>query len=170
MFSRVLSTFYVGFEFSIFSELCVCVFIKTTNHSILGWLIVEPLNQNHHAIQNLKHLLIFISVRLWAHNGRSCSTCFFAHKDLFVWFQAEVFEKFLCGETLEQCYDAVASVANRWLDLLEVSSQANSLLTRSKWWLCLTHEMINEFRTMELTSLTVSFWIISLSQAQWVSH
>ncbi|MCO5564216.1 hypothetical protein L7F22_017874 [Adiantum nelumboides] len=34
-------------------------------------------------------------------------------------FQAEVFEKFLCGETLEQCYDAVASVANRWLDLLE---------------------------------------------------
>ncbi|KAH7426493.1 hypothetical protein KP509_10G003400 [Ceratopteris richardii] len=34
-------------------------------------------------------------------------------------FQAEVFEKFLCGNTLEDCYGAVASVANRWLDLLE---------------------------------------------------
>ncbi|KAK9127695.1 hypothetical protein Syun_016492 [Stephania yunnanensis] len=35
-------------------------------------------------------------------------------------FQAEVFEKFLHGNTLEECYAAVASVANRWLDLLDV--------------------------------------------------
>lgn len=34
-------------------------------------------------------------------------------------FQAEVFDKFLLGSTLEQCYSAVASVANRWLDLLD---------------------------------------------------
>ncbi|OVA03605.1 DNA-directed DNA polymerase [Macleaya cordata] len=34
-------------------------------------------------------------------------------------FQAEVFDKFLHGNTLEQCYSAVASVANRWLDLLD---------------------------------------------------
>jgi hypothetical protein len=39
---------------------------------------------------------------------------------LYIGFQAEVFEKFLCGETLEQCYNAVASIADRWLDLLEV--------------------------------------------------
>ncbi|XP_039789737.1 DNA polymerase epsilon catalytic subunit A-like isoform X3 [Panicum virgatum] len=34
-------------------------------------------------------------------------------------FQAEVFDKFLHGSTLEECYSAVASVANRWLDLLD---------------------------------------------------
>ncbi|OEL31457.1 DNA polymerase epsilon catalytic subunit A, partial [Dichanthelium oligosanthes] len=33
--------------------------------------------------------------------------------------QAEVFDKFLHGSTLEECYSAVASVANRWLDLLD---------------------------------------------------
>ncbi|XP_021832845.1 DNA polymerase epsilon catalytic subunit A-like isoform X1 [Prunus avium] len=34
-------------------------------------------------------------------------------------FQAELFDKFLHGSTLEECYSAVASVANRWLDLLD---------------------------------------------------
>ena len=34
-------------------------------------------------------------------------------------FQSEVFEQFLEGETLEECYKAVAAVANRWLDLLD---------------------------------------------------
>ncbi|GBG71096.1 hypothetical protein CBR_g8395 [Chara braunii] len=34
-------------------------------------------------------------------------------------FQSEVFENFLGGTTLEECYDAVAAVANRWLDMLE---------------------------------------------------
>ncbi|OAP09577.1 TIL2 [Arabidopsis thaliana] len=34
-------------------------------------------------------------------------------------FQAELFDKFLHGTTLEECYSAVAAVANRWLDLLE---------------------------------------------------
>ncbi|XP_051120943.1 DNA polymerase epsilon catalytic subunit A-like [Andrographis paniculata] len=34
-------------------------------------------------------------------------------------FQAELFNKFLDGSTLEECYSAVASVANRWLDLLD---------------------------------------------------
>ncbi|KAK4286365.1 hypothetical protein QN277_002926 [Acacia crassicarpa] len=34
-------------------------------------------------------------------------------------FQAELFDKFLHGSTIEQCYSAVATVANRWLDLLD---------------------------------------------------
>jgi DNA polymerase epsilon subunit 1 len=34
-------------------------------------------------------------------------------------FQAEVFEQFLAGGSLEECYDAVAAVANRWLDMLD---------------------------------------------------
>ena len=31
----------------------------------------------------------------------------------------QVFEQFLAGDTLEECYAAVASVADRWLDLLD---------------------------------------------------
>lgn len=31
----------------------------------------------------------------------------------------QVFEQFLAGNTLEECYAAVASVANRWLDMLD---------------------------------------------------
>ncbi|XP_062119449.1 uncharacterized protein LOC133833833 isoform X1 [Humulus lupulus] len=34
--------------------------------------------------------------------------------------KAELFDKFLNGSTLVECYSAVASVANRWLDLLDV--------------------------------------------------
>ncbi|XP_047319798.1 DNA polymerase epsilon catalytic subunit A-like isoform X2 [Impatiens glandulifera] len=34
-------------------------------------------------------------------------------------FQAELFNRFLHGSTLEECYHEVASVANRWLDLLD---------------------------------------------------
>ncbi|MCH82280.1 DNA polymerase epsilon catalytic subunit A-like, partial [Trifolium medium] len=34
-------------------------------------------------------------------------------------FQAELFENFLHGSTLKECYSEVAFVANRWLDLLD---------------------------------------------------
>lgn len=34
-------------------------------------------------------------------------------------FQAEIFDNFLHGATLEECYASVAAVANRWLDMLE---------------------------------------------------
>ncbi|CAN0132661.1 unnamed protein product [Ectocarpus sp. 4 AP-2014] len=33
-------------------------------------------------------------------------------------FQSQVFEKFLRGDTLAQCYGAVGEVANQWLDVL----------------------------------------------------
>lgn len=42
--------------------------------------------------------------------------------------QAEVFDKFLHGSTLEECYAAVAAVANQWLDLLDVCSNISSSL------------------------------------------
>ena len=35
------------------------------------------------------------------------------------WGAAQVFEQFLAGETLQECYEAVGAVANRWLDLLD---------------------------------------------------
>lgn len=34
-------------------------------------------------------------------------------------FQGEVFEKFLEGTTLQECYDACGEVADRWYDILE---------------------------------------------------
>ncbi|CAN6606997.1 DNA polymerase epsilon catalytic subunit A [Trichomonascus vanleenenianus] len=34
-------------------------------------------------------------------------------------FQSQVFKEFLAGTTLEECYDAVARVANTWLDFLD---------------------------------------------------
>ncbi len=33
-------------------------------------------------------------------------------------FQSSVFEAFLNGSTLEECYDAVARIADYWLDVL----------------------------------------------------
>ena len=42
-------------------------------------------------------------------------------------FQSEVFEQFLAGDTLEECYAAVASVADRWLDLLD--TQVNTAIS-----------------------------------------
>ncbi|KAJ8568462.1 hypothetical protein K7X08_027995 [Anisodus acutangulus] len=38
-------------------------------------------------------------------------------------FQAELFDKFLHGSTLKECYSAVAAVADRWLDLLDSQGQ-----------------------------------------------
>ena len=35
----------------------------------------------------------------------------------------KVFERFLLGDTLEECYEAVAEVANRWLDMLDTQVQ-----------------------------------------------
>lgn len=34
-----------------------------------------------------------------------------------------MFERFLLGDTLEECYEAVAEVANRWLDMLDTQVQ-----------------------------------------------
>ncbi len=33
-----------------------------------------------------------------------------------------MFERFLLGDSLEECYDAVAEVANRWLDMLDTQA------------------------------------------------
>ncbi|OCF45186.1 DNA polymerase epsilon catalytic subunit A [Kwoniella heveanensis CBS 569] len=40
-------------------------------------------------------------------------------------FQSQIFDKFLLGTTTEECYAAVAVVANQWLDILQ--SKASSL-------------------------------------------
>lgn len=41
-------------------------------------------------------------------------------------FQAEVFEQFLAGCSLKECYDAVAAVANRWLDMLDTQVRSDT--------------------------------------------
>ena len=40
-------------------------------------------------------------------------------------FQGEVFERFLAGDTLAECYAAVAAVADRWLDLLDTQARCS---------------------------------------------
>ena len=45
-------------------------------------------------------------------------------------FQSSVFESFLQGATLSECYQAVAKVADYWLDVLY--SKASSTLTIDK--------------------------------------
>ncbi len=38
-----------------------------------------------------------------------------------------MFERFLLGDSLEECYDAVAEVANRWLDMLDTQASMITL-------------------------------------------
>ncbi|KAH9443000.1 hypothetical protein Pst134EB_027350 [Puccinia striiformis f. sp. tritici] len=58
-------------------------------------------------------------------------------------FQTAIFEKFLLGDDLKACYDAVAQVANRWLDVL--ASKAVSMHDEE------LIELISENRSMSKT-------------------
>ncbi|KAL7311155.1 DNA polymerase epsilon catalytic subunit [Mucor circinelloides] len=58
-------------------------------------------------------------------------------------FQSEIFEVFLKGDTLEECYSAVAQVADRWLDVL--FSKAINLSDDELF------ELISENRSMSRT-------------------
>ena len=44
---------------------------------------------------------------------------------LIKYFQGQVFQAFLDGDTLESCYSAVAQISNKWLDILY--NQGNDL-------------------------------------------
>ena len=55
-------------------------------------------------------------------------------------FQLQVFERFLDGSTLVECYDSVAKVANHWMDVL--STQGESLDTEE------LVDLISENRSM----------------------
>jgi len=41
-------------------------------------------------------------------------------------FQSQIFEKFLLGTTLQECYAAVAQVADQWLDILDTKAETLS--------------------------------------------
>ena len=58
-------------------------------------------------------------------------------------FQSQIFERFLLGETTEECYSAVAQIADRWLDVL--FSRAQNLPTEE------LVELIAENRSMSKT-------------------
>lgn len=58
-------------------------------------------------------------------------------------FQSEIFEKFLGGETIEECYAEVAKVANQWLDVLYTKAES---LTDEE-----LVELIGEYRSMSKT-------------------
>lgn len=54
-------------------------------------------------------------------------------------FQAEVFDHFLQGAGLQGCYEAVASVADRWLDLLDTQG------TDLKVWSPVQHSLASRY-------------------------
>ena len=44
--------------------------------------------------------------------------------ELIKTFQAQVFERFLEGESLEECYASVAEIANHWIDVLDTQGES----------------------------------------------
>lgn len=44
--------------------------------------------------------------------------------ELIKTFQSQVFERFLGGDTLEECYDHVAEVANHWIDVIDTKGES----------------------------------------------
>ena len=52
----------------------------------------------------------------WADFSTACLDRGYSH---ITQYGLKVFERFLLGDTLEECYEAVAEVANRWLDMLD---------------------------------------------------
>ena len=44
--------------------------------------------------------------------------------ELIKTFQSQVFERFLEGSTLKDCYDAVAEVANHWMDVIDTRGES----------------------------------------------
>lgn len=44
--------------------------------------------------------------------------------ELIKTFQSQVFERFLNGKSLEECYDSVADIANHWLDVIDTQGES----------------------------------------------
>ena len=44
--------------------------------------------------------------------------------ELIKQFQSQVFERFLNGNSLEECYDSVADIANYWIDVLDTQGES----------------------------------------------
>lgn len=44
--------------------------------------------------------------------------------ELIKTFQSQVFERFLDGSSLEECYDSVAEIANHWIDVLDTQGES----------------------------------------------
>ncbi|KAL3923554.1 MAG: hypothetical protein SGILL_001593, partial [Bacillariaceae sp.] len=44
--------------------------------------------------------------------------------ELIKTFQSQVFERFLDGSTLQECYDSVADVANHWIDVIDTRGES----------------------------------------------
>ena len=52
-------------------------------------------------------------------------------------YETQVFERFLLGDTLEECYEAVAEVANRWLDMLDTQVSSSHVQLCDNDTLCM---------------------------------
>lgn len=73
-------------------------------------------------------------------------------------FQSQIFEKFLEGTSLEQCYEAAATVANNWLDILDTKGETVAdkelldLLTES----CSMSKALEEYGKQKSSAITTA--------------
>lgn len=73
----------------------------------------------------------------------------------------QVFERFLLGETLEECYDAVAEVANRWLDMLDTQvGVRRHLSSQMPAVLPLYIELCCQQCTLSVESVTLAYQVL----------
>ena len=73
-------------------------------------------------------------------------------------FQAELFDQFLRGNTIEECYAQVASCANAWLDIVEhrgAGMDAEEVLDLISENRSLSRE-VSEYEGRKMTSLTTA--------------
>jgi DNA polymerase epsilon subunit 1 len=85
-------------------------------------------------------------------------------------FQSQVFEHFLEGSTLQECYDAVGAVGNQWLDVLD-SEGANmddaellELISERKT----ISKTVDDYEGRKATSLTTAFRLADFLGAEMV--
>lgn len=73
-------------------------------------------------------------------------------------FQEQVFEQFLSGNSLSSCYDAVASVANVWLDVIDTKgaqlddAELIQLISENKT----INGLVTDYGNQKITSLTTA--------------
>ena len=86
-------------------------------------------SQQSHQLSAMQYLSIFYMGPALLESGHSASVRVAAGRLSKVPVSWQVFEQFLAGDTLEECYAAVASVADRWLDLLDTQVLLSSGLS-----------------------------------------
>lgn len=72
-------------------------------------------------------------------------------------FQSQVFEHFLAGDTLQECYSAVGAIANQWLDVLDEQGECLSPCVCCLSDVSMSVEVLHEMADMSFVVLLSTF-------------